>query len=601
MKNLNSIFKIIWDKLNVIVSKLSNVVTLNGEQTITGKKIFNPTNWTDNPVINNIMDEPADIHNYDWGLTSQPLRNQLWTNGYAVETFISSGSEFHLINDQNGVLDEGISINSIELDTKPQWTSDLERRSQIFLNAKDILINEKQDGLINIEDEWIGYTPTQDNSVVNKKYVDDNISDINSNVVTLTGDQIITGIKTFDEEGVIKFGENGFSISEQYGSFNIINKNSQGEGFYFGNYGYPNWINNPEGDWNKGYNIYAYSFKDISIVGEDGVTIDGGKQNATLSGCWIDINANSFSNINVPEGKTINTINIGSNNNNSTINIGNGNNTINILSIANCPKSPSSATHLTNKSYVDNSDQTLQTNINNEQLARENALLLKEDTINKVNEIVADSTLTKYNTAHSIYNKFSAVNINLQNLADAIPEISQSTGNSEEKVMSQKAVTDALSSSGLFNYVGAVADATELPIEDNNNFDTYLLEDTNKLVFWLNEEWIPINESIDLTDYATNSEVETAIADITGKLSNLVTTDKTSLVGAINENKGRIDGNVSSISGLTTSISIVENDVLTLQNNVANIKQFITYQATNETTGLAYSALNPGVFVWWEE
>ncbi len=177
MKNLNSIFKIIWDKLNVIVSKLSNVVTLNGEQTITGKKIFNPTNWTDNPVINNIMDEPADIHNYDWGLTSQPLRNQLWTNGYAVETFISSGSEFHLINDQNGVLDEGISINSIELDTKPQWTSDIERRSQIFLNAKDILINEKQDGLINIEDEWIGYTPTQDNSVVNKKYVDDNISD----------------------------------------------------------------------------------------------------------------------------------------------------------------------------------------------------------------------------------------------------------------------------------------------------------------------------------------------------------------------------------------------------------------------------------------
>ncbi len=77
--------------------------------------------------------------------------------------------------------------------------------------------------------------------------------------------------------------------------------------------------------------------------------------------------------------------------------------------------------------------------------------------------------------------------------------------------------------------------------------------------------------------------------------------NKTSLFGAINENKGRIDGNVSSISGLTTSISIVESDVLTLQNNVANIKQFITYQATNETTGLAYSALNPGVFVWWEE
>ena len=228
------------------------------------------------------------------------------------------------------------------------------------------------------------------------------------------------------------------------------------------------------------------------------------------------------------------------------------------------------------------------TAVSNDISGVETSLALKENVGNKSNELT--SSLSQYPTSNAVNSAVEQIQVNLQNLADLIPYIKQTTGISTDDVMSQKAVTDAIQSAmgsaGVFHYMGAVTDATALPTQDVNDFDIYLNEDTGEFVFWVSDAWHTINESVDLTNYATNGEEESAIFDVTDDLLNLTTTNKGSLVGAINENKSRIDNNVTSISGLqsdltgeisarTTQYSTLNSAINTNATNISNINTLI--------------------------
>jgi len=54
-------------------------------------------------------------------------------------------------------------------------------------------------------------------------------------------------------------------------------------------------------------------------------------------------------------------------------------------------------------------------------------------------------------------------------------------------------------------------------------------------------------------------------------------------------------------SKINTEITNRTNADNNLQTQINNIKQFITYKANDEVSGLAYSQANPDVFVYWEE
>ena len=199
-------------------------------------------------------------------------------------------------------------------------------------------------------------------------------------------------------------------------------------------------------------------------------------------------------------------------------------------------------------------DNDLQTAIDNEESARElainnlqNALVLKELLANKINEIVADSDLKFYNTANSVYEKFMQFATNLQNVSDLIPYISQARGNSTTDVMSQKAVSDALD---------AIEQAVSLLAGGEIEFP-----------------------EIDLSGYATNEQVESAIFDVTEDLEQLDTTDKTSLVGVTNENHAKINNNINSIAGLQTDYSNASQSIVQVQNDLAT-------EVTNRTTAI---------------
>ena len=216
----------------------------------------------------------------------------------------------------------------------------------------------------------------------------------------------------------------------------------------------------------------------------------------------------------------------------------------------------------------------LQGSISGEASARENAISglqnsldLKEDTLNKVNEIVSDPSLKQYLTTNSAFNKFGQYDATLQAVADSVPYVSQARGNSTTDVMSQKAVSDSLD---------AIEQAVSLLAGSEIEFP-----------------------EIDLSGYATTQQVESAIFDVTGDLVQLDTTDKASLVSAINENKSRIDNNVLSISGMqmtisgmatdnTNAINGLQTQINTNKTKIANIEDAI--DLTNFET---YMLLNP--------
>jgi hypothetical protein len=228
-------------------------------------------------------------------------------------------------------------------------------------------------------------------------------------------------------------------------------------------------------------------------------------------------------------------------------------------------------------------DNTLQTNIDAEESNREiainnlqNALALKEVFANKINEIVADSDLKFYNTADSIYKKFLQIATNLQNVSDLIPYVSQSLtdvhGDPANNVPSLQLLNDALESiegiAGVLHPKGKVDTESELP-NDASDGDLYLVLDTGVWMFWMLDNWYALNSVFDLSNYATNEQVEASILDKTGDLVNLDTTDKTSLVGATNENHARINNNVNSIAGLQTDFSNASQSIVNLQNDIA--------------------------------
>ena len=242
-----------------------------------------------------------------------------------------------------------------------------------------------------------------------------------------------------------------------------------------------------------------------------------------------------------------------------------------IKTFNNVPKatqSPLFNDDLTRKDYVDGqirterddriqADDSLQTAIETEESARElainnlqNTLVLKEILANKINEIVEDSELKFYNTANAVYNKFEILKTIQQNQADLIPYVKQGKGDSEEDVMSQKAVTL------LFEYL-------ETLIENISDSQGGTIE-------------LP---DIDLSDYLTATQVHAAIKDITGDLINLLTANKLSLIGAINENHARINNNVDSIAGLQTDIGTATQDIVNLQNADANLQTQINARA----------------------
>ena len=234
----------------------------------------------------------------------------------------------------------------------------------------------------------------------------------------------------------------------------------------------------------------------------------------------------------------------------------------------------------------------IQTDLGAETLARENAisglsssLLLKEDTLNKVNEIVSDATLKKYNTAHSIYTALEQINATLQSLGKSIPYVLQALGDSETDVVSQKLFTEVIKglSSGI-HYKDDVATQSELP-EEPSNGDLYHIIDTDKWVFWVTDSWKDFGGLADLSIYATSSQVHAAIFDVIGigGLETLITANQASIIGAINEVKGQTENNKTSISGLQSalsdeastrsdSISGLASQVNTNKTDIANIK-----------------------------
>ena len=54
-------------------------------------------------------------------------------------------------------------------------------------------------------------------------------------------------------------------------------------------------------------------------------------------------------------------------------------------------------------------------------------------------------------------------------------------------------------------------------------------------------------------------------------------------------------------SDLENEIIARETADISLQNDINAIKEFITYEATDEAAGLIYSQSNPDVFVYWKE
>ena len=192
-------------------------------------------------------------------------------------------------------------------------------------------------------------------------------------------------------------------------------------------------------------------------------------------------------------------------------------------------------------------DSNLQTAIENEAIERENAvsnlqnnLNLKENIANKSNEI--DDSVVLYPTNNAVNSAISQINNNLQNLSDLIPYITQSKGQSTTDIMSQKAVSEAL-------------DYLQTLIENIEYVDG---EPTG-------------NPAIDLSEYAKNEQVHSAIFDVAGDLVDINTADKTSLVGAINENKNRIDNNVVSITGLQSDLSGISGNIADLQSQINTI------------------------------
>ena len=162
--------------------------------------------------------------------------------------------------------------------------------------------------------------------------------------------------------------------------------------------------------------------------------------------------------------------------------------------------------------------------------------------------------------------------------------------------MSQKAVTDAISSaagvSGNLKPKGDVDTLGELP-NDANDGDLYYVKDEQVWYFYLNDAWYNMSNSVDLSEYSTTQQMHSAIEDITGELENLETTDTTSLVGAINENKIRIDNNTTSISGIATDLATesstrssaitgLNNKITTIEESLTNLNSIIDLTAFEE-------------------
>ena len=262
----------------------------------------------------------------------------------------------------------------------------------------------------------------------------------------------------------------------------------------------------------------------------------------------------------------------------------------------------------------------------------QNNVNLKEDKSNKSN--VIDQSEVLYPSNKAVNDVINIVNKAIQDVADIVPYILQSTGNSTTDVMSQKAITDLFNSItdsvGLFKYQGEVDAISDLP-NSTDNFNVYWVIEEKTLYFWLQENYYPFNnEGVDLSNYATNDEVHSSIMDITGNLLNLDTTNKSHLVGSINEINEKLDDqndaigqlqenlsqeitnrttadanlqtqittNFNNISTANTNISNLNTRVITVENSITNIKQFETYKAANETTALTYSQSNPNVLVY---
>lgn len=98
----------------------------------------------------------------------------------------------------------------------------------------------------------------------------------------------------------------------------------------------------------------------------------------------------------------------------------------------------------------------------------------------------------------------------------------QTLGQSTTAIMSQKAVTDALTSLGhLFTLKGVVSDLTDLPTTDNKQGDVYIVvtdataTDAEEYV-WTGTKWerLGVVVKTDLSAYYTKDEIDTELADI---------------------------------------------------------------------------------------
>jgi hypothetical protein len=180
------------------------------------------------------------------------------------------------------------------------------------------------------------------------------------------------------------------------------------------------------------------------------------------------------------------------------------------------------------------------------------SITLKEDVGNKSNELNDSTSLYPSNKA--VHTELSLIKNNLQTISDTIPYVKQGLGTSTKDVISQKGITDIIESITGLASKGDVENTADLPT-DANVGDMYFDKETDEWKYWNGEEWVVREGNPDLSKYATKVDVDGAIFDVTGDLVNLDTTDKTSIVNAINENVGRLDGQSGSIISVQSNLS----------------------------------------------
>jgi hypothetical protein len=93
----------------------------------------------------------------------------------------------------------------------------------------------------------------------------------------------------------------------------------------------------------------------------------------------------------------------------------------------------------------------------------------------------------------------------------------QTTGNSEEKVMSQKAVTDVLASSstGFLKYQGKVEAVSDLPsnLGDSQIGYLYAVEEDGHGYYWFEDKWNLLDFDVDLSKYYTKTETDSKLSN----------------------------------------------------------------------------------------